>query len=105
MSVLREFGSTQQANTYLESMGVEFDYPKPVSLIKYLISMNFGNDYTVLDFFGGSGTTAQAVMELNSEDGGNRKFVLIEWDEHIFSEVSLKRINEVAKENDEEIQV
>lgn len=105
VSVLREFGSTQQASTYLESMGVEFDYPKPVSLIKYLISMNYGNDYTVLDFFGGSGTTAQAVMELNSEDGGNRKFVLIEWDEHIFSEVSLKRINEVAKENDEEIQV
>lgn len=101
VSVLREFGSTQQASTYLETMDVKFNYPKPVNLVKYLIAMNYGDDYTVLDFFGGSGTTAQAVMELN-QDGGKRKFILVEWDEHIFSEVSLKRISEVAEDNKEE---
>lgn len=101
VSVLREFGSTQQASTYLETMDVKFNYPKPVNLIKYLIAMNYGDDYTVLDFFGGSGTTAQAVMELN-QDGGKRKFILVEWDEHVFNEVSLKRITEVAVDKKEE---
>lgn len=104
VSVLREFGSTQHASTYLETMDVEFDYPKPVNLIKYLISMNYGDNYTVLDFFGGSGTTAQAVMELN-EDGGKRKFILIEWDEHIYKDVFLKRISEVAEKEGEEFQI
>ena len=55
-----------------------FEYPKPVSLIKYLIKMvTYQNkDATILDFFAGSGTTGQAVLELNEEDGGNRKFIL-----------------------------
>lgn len=56
-----------------------FDYPKPVSLIKYLL--NFRHELKnetpiILDFFAGTGTTAQAVLELNNEDGGNRKFIL-----------------------------
>lgn len=62
-----------------------FDYPKPVSLISYLISLiydykaqNFADDFYVLDFFAGSGTTAQAVMELNTKDNGKRKFILIQ---------------------------
>ena len=62
-----------------------FDYPKPVSLISYLISLiydykaqNFANDFYVLDFFAGSGTTAQAVMELNTKDEGKRKFILVQ---------------------------
>lgn len=54
-----------------------FDYAKPVSLIKFLIKMtNKHNDITILDFFAGSGTTGQAVMELNTEDDGTRKFIL-----------------------------
>lgn len=58
-------------NTYV------FDNPKPVSLIKYLISMvNTDDDIVVLDFFAGSGTTGQAVLELNKEDGGTRHFIL-----------------------------
>lgn len=55
-----------------------FSYPKPVSLIKKFISCNPYKDITVLDFFSGSGTTGQAVMELNAEDGGNRKFILVQ---------------------------
>lgn len=54
-----------------------FDNPKPVSLIKFLLKMvNMDDDIVVLDFFAGSGTTGQAVLELNRELGGNRKFIL-----------------------------
>lgn len=60
-----------------------FDYPKPVSLIKYLINFLVNDDEIILDFFAGSGTTGHAVMELNAEDGGNRKFILCQIDEPI----------------------
>lgn len=55
-----------------------FDYSKPVSLIKRLISFATSKDDIVVDFFSGSATTAQAVMELNSEDGGNRRFIMVQ---------------------------
>jgi adenine-specific DNA-methyltransferase len=57
---------------------VVFDYSKPVSLLKYLVRMIPDDSFTVLDFFSGSGTTAHAVMELNSEDGGSRKHIQIQ---------------------------
>ncbi|MBQ0105429.1 MAG: site-specific DNA-methyltransferase, partial [Armatimonadetes bacterium] len=53
-----------------------FDYPKSVDLIKFLLSLINSRDSIVLDFFAGSGTTGQAVLDLNREDGGNRKFIL-----------------------------
>lgn len=53
-----------------------FKNPKPFNLIIYLIKSVFKKDITVLDFFAGSGTTGQAVLELNKEDGGNRTFIL-----------------------------
>lgn len=53
-----------------------FDYPKPVKLIKHLIGITSKKSSIILDFFAGSGTTGQAVMELNEEDGGERRFVL-----------------------------
>lgn len=53
-----------------------FDYPKPTTLIKLLVQLGLEKSGTVLDFFAGSGTTGQAVLELNKEDGGNRKFIL-----------------------------
>ena len=53
-----------------------FDYPKPVSLLKHLISLYQNNDCIVLDFFAGSGTTAEAVLSLNKYDNGNRRFIL-----------------------------
>ncbi len=55
-----------------------FDYPKPIGLIKHLIKIGSKRDTIILDFFAGSGTTAQAVLELNKEDGGNRKFILVQ---------------------------
>ncbi len=57
--------------------GIEFSYPKPVSLIKHLIGINGKKNAIILDFFAGSGTTGQAVAEVNREDGGNRQFILI----------------------------
>jgi adenine-specific DNA-methyltransferase len=56
-----------------------FDYAKPVSLVKDLAIMaSINDDDIVLDFFSGSGTTAQAVMQLNAEDGGQRKFIMVQ---------------------------
>ena len=64
--------------TELNSIGLDFSNPKSLSLIKYLVKLIPNNEYaTILDFFAGSGTTGQAVMELNAEDGGNRKFILV----------------------------
>lgn len=62
-----------------------FKNPKPTKLIKQLLKLNTNpnNEDIILDFFAGSGTTAQAVMELNNEDGGNRKFILVQLDEKI----------------------
>ena len=54
----------------------KFDYSKPVELMKMLINIHPNKNCVVLDFFAGSGTTGQAVLELNKEDGGNRKFIL-----------------------------
>lgn len=53
-----------------------FDYPKPVSLIKKILQISSNKNSIVLDFFAGSGTTGQAVLELNKEDNGNRQFIL-----------------------------
>ena len=55
-----------------------FSFPKPHKLTKILCDQVVDKDDIVLDFFGGSGTTAQAVLELNKEDGGNRKFILVQ---------------------------
>ncbi len=78
LSVLRNMGTTEQMRSELESMGVFFSYPKPKELIKYILKIGLDEDDYVLDFFAGSGTTAHAVMELNREDGDNRKFILIQ---------------------------
>ena len=55
-----------------------FDFPKPVELIKQVISQASNTDDIILDFFSGSATTAHAVMQLNAEDGGNRRFILVQ---------------------------
>ena len=58
--------------------GKLFGYPKPVALIKYLAEILFDKNSLILDFFAGSATTAHAVMQLNAEDGGNRKFIMVQ---------------------------
>lgn len=77
-------GTKTGANELNEFLGgYYFDNPKPVSLIKFLLSLLLKNDDIILDFFAGSGTTGHAVMQLNAEDGGNRKFILCQIDEPI----------------------
>lgn len=76
----------------------KFSFPKPVSLIKYLIEIATTSmkNAIVLDFFAGSGTTAQAVLELNKEDGGQRKFILCTNNENnICEEITYQRIKTV----------
>ena len=64
-----------------------FEFPKPVGLIKYLLSLivneNSNKDYTVLDFFSGSGSTADAIMQLNCDDGGKRNYICVQIPEKI----------------------
>jgi adenine-specific DNA-methyltransferase len=55
-----------------------FDNPKPTALIKHLLSFNTGNNDIILDFFAGSGTTADAVMQLNKEDNSKRQFIMVQ---------------------------
>ncbi|MCX2683445.1 site-specific DNA-methyltransferase [Campylobacter sp. MIT 21-1685] len=91
-------GTNETASSELsEIMGDKiFNFNKPVSLCKYLISLvsnkqssnNLDKKDIILDFFAGSGTTAQAVMELNAEDGGNRRFILVQIDEPILEDKS-----------------
>lgn len=69
----------QKTTVFLKDLipNEKFDNPKPLDLIKYLLKVSSSKDDIILDFFAGSGTTGQAVMELNAEDGGNRKCVLV----------------------------
>ncbi|MEI8273913.1 MAG: DNA methyltransferase [Paludibacter sp.] len=63
----------------LSSLNIPFDFAKPIDLIKYLIYiLQQDKDIIILDFFSGSATTAHAVMQLNAEDGGNRKFIMVQ---------------------------
>ena len=74
----------------------KFNYPKPSSLIKYLINFHLNKNAIVLDFFAGSGTTGHAVLQLNKEDGGNRQFVLVTNNENnIAEEVTYPRLKKV----------
>lgn len=87
----------------LKDIGVKFDYPKPLSLISELISgaTFFNKTSTILDFFAGSGTTGHAVMKLNAEDGGARKFILCTNNENnICREVTYERIKRVIEKED-----
>ena len=76
----KETGTTDDGgNTLKEIFGsMVFDTPKPVSLIERMVKMVPDKNAIVLDSFAGSGTTAHAVLKMNKEDGGNRKFILIE---------------------------
>ncbi|MCC8555236.1 site-specific DNA-methyltransferase [Xanthomonas hortorum pv. vitians] len=79
ISMLTGFGGPQKATADLSYIGVPFDdYPKPVELIKYLASMIRGNDFIAVDFFAGSATTAQSILQLNAEDEGSRRFIMVQ---------------------------
>lgn len=80
-----------------------FDYPKPVTLIERCLQLYSDKDSIILDFFSGSGTTAHAVMQLNAEDGGNRKFIMVQLPEETPEDSEARKagyntIPDIAKE-------
>ena len=80
-----------------------FNFPKPSSLIKFLASVHTSSDDYIMDFFSGSATTAHAVMQLNAEDGGHRKFIMVQLSEETDEKseaykAGYKNICEIGKE-------
>ena len=73
-----------------------FDTPKPSSLIERIINLSTNKNSIILDSFAGSGTTAHAVLNLNKEDGGNRKFILVEMEDYANS-ITAERVRRVIK--------
>jgi len=76
-------GAGTMLKKLFETNELYFDAPKNIGYLKLILSLFEENSFTVLDFFAGSGTTGHAVMQLNAEDGGNRKFILCQIDEPI----------------------
>ena len=79
-SLLTDYGNNRSAGQDISILfdSIVFDYSKPVSLIQILLQLCTKDEDIVLDFFSGSATSAHAVMKQNSEDGGNRKFIMIQ---------------------------
>lgn len=81
-NLLTEYGSSDSAarmvNIDLFNIPELFTNPKPIELIEFFLSIAAKKDTTILDFFSGSATTAHAVMKLNAEDGGHRKFIMVQ---------------------------
>ena len=75
-----EYGSNQEASLELEKLMQSryFDFPKSVTLLKHLAKIGSNLDNYILDFFSGSATTAHSVMQLNAEDGGSRKHIMVQ---------------------------
>ena len=110
------FGVTRTGKADAEkALGIQgvFDFPKPVSLIEHMVSISTSMDDTVLDFFAGSGTTAEAVIRANASDYGNRKFILVQLPEptpedsiarsegfETISSISLARVTSVLHSNE-----
>ncbi len=105
---LAEFaGTTRQANNELKELfeNPPFDTPKPTQLIRKMLEIgtNAEEEDIILDFFAGSGTTAHAVMELNQEDSGNRKYILVQLPEATDEnseayKAGYKKISDITKE-------
>lgn len=100
-----DYGDNQESDKeFLELFDKKyFDYTKPIKLIYNLVKSNFTEEGIILDFFSGSATTAHAVMQLNSEDGGNRKFIMVQLPEKTEEKseafkAGYKNICEIGKE-------
>jgi adenine-specific DNA-methyltransferase len=99
-SLLDDHGTTDTGGKSLAQIFGEvetFNNPKPVELIKHLVAISSQPTSTILDFMAGSGTTGQAVLELNKEDGGNRQFILCTNNE--LNGVGSKLVDEKRPEN------
>lgn len=113
-SMTMDFGGSVDGKNDLELLFKEdkvFGYPKSVKFLTRLLETVVDKDIIVLDFFAGSATTAHAVMQLNKDDGGNRKYIMVQWDEPVkagseaenqgfktIDEISRKRIKLAAEQ-------
>lgn len=113
-----EVGHSQEAKRELNKLfdgKAYFDYPKSVKLIKRVLELYTVQDSIILDFFSGSATTAHAVMDLNAEDGGNRKYIMVQLPEEVdekseaykagyenIAEIGKERIRKAGKKIKEE---
>ena len=100
-----EYGTNQRASLEVEKLFNKryFDFPKPVSLLSNIVRLGATKDSIILDFFSGSATTAHAVMQLNAEDGGHRKFIMVQLPEETDEKseaykAGYKNICEIGKE-------
>lgn len=94
------FDDTQvDTKTILPGMGLKFDFPKPVSFVKRILEMAAPKSSWCMDFFGGSGTTAHALIDLNREDRGERKYLLVEMGTH-FDAILKPRIQKLIYSKD-----
>ena len=93
-----EVGSNDDAKKPIKELFGDnlFATPKPVELIKRIITLSTSENDIILDSFSGSGTTAQAVLALNKEDGSNRKFILVEQEDYANS-ITAERVRRVIK--------
>lgn len=96
-----EVGHNQEAKQEIKRIlqsDSPFETPKPTRLIKKILQIATNKDDLVLDSFAGSGTTGQAVLEANKEDGGNRKFILVEMEKDIAHKITSERVRRVSKD-------
>ena len=95
---------SEEGKKDIENLSITgFSYPKPVDIIRQLVDSGTSKDSLILDFFSGSATTAHSVMQLNAEDGGNRKFIMVQLPEITDGEseaykAGYKNICEIGKE-------
>lgn len=96
----QDVGTTRDANKTLKNIfhneDIPFDTPKPVNLISRILEISTDENSIILDSFAGSGTTAHAVLNLNKQDGGNRKFILIEMEDYA-NTITAERVKRVIK--------
>jgi adenine-specific DNA-methyltransferase len=96
-ALLDEFLNTQGTNELKDIFDAKkFDFPKPSELIKFIVTVSTEKDSIILDSFAGSGTTAHAVLNLNKQDGGNRKFILVEMEDYA-NDITAERVKRVTK--------
>lgn len=96
-----DFGGTTEGDKELKNIFGKkvFNYPKSIKYLTTLISTIDNKNATILDYFAGSGTTGQAVMQLNKEDGGNRKYILCTNNENnICEKITYKRMKNIQEE-------
>lgn len=77
--------------------GKVFNFPKPMEMLRKIVEMGTEKNDLVLDSFAGSGTTGQAVLDLNKEDGGHRQFILVEMEDDISKKVTAERVKRAIK--------